>query len=572
VDDPTERSPAAKLPSKQVSPELQRAWDLSCTGRVDAALALAQQIHEDAAARGDAAGRARAATHLGWYCFMQGYYEEGMLHVLSACDVFSGLGDRQSETFARGTYAWLLIEIGSAHEALDEAMRALELAEITGDDHTISFATNVVGVVFWMLGQFDRALDFVGRAVNLARQVNDPIDLARWLINLGEIEAEFWQQRTRGKNEAVHDAPTALDRAKAYGVEALQLSRQTGDAWILQLAIVNLADYHLRSGDHDEAAQLLAQINMVDGGGGSRSRLAHLFILGKVQLAVGEAKAAIYTLTAALTLADELRDVETGVPCCQVLSDAWSRAGDFAEGLRWHRIFHDRYVRKTAASALIRSRVAAIQYETRQLQVSMEAERSRADALEEVNRALTQEATLLMNASMEDPLTGLPNRRGLERALLLLDRDPAIGYAIAMIDIDHFKQVNDSLSHATGDEVLRQVATLLKVGTRERDRLFRYGGEEFVLVVEGGDTVTAARTCRRICQVMRNWDWSRIHPCLYVTLSIGIAHAPEAANPAAVMALADRRLYDAKKAGRDRIVMHGPTMTEPSLTPTSRLH
>lgn len=564
--------PAAKLTFKQVSPELQRAWDLSCTGRIDAALALAQQVYENAAADGDAAACARAASHLGWYCFMQGHYEEGMLHVLSACEIFTALSDRQGETFARGTYAWLLVEIGSTHEALDEAMRALELAESLDDDRAVSFASNVAGVVFWMLGQYDRALDFVGRAVSLARQIDEPIDLARWLINLGEIEAEFWQQTAFRKQGEPQDGPSGLDRAKAYGTEALRLSQQTGDAWTLQLAIVNVTDYCLRSGDHAEAARLLARIATVDGGGGSRARLAHLFILGKVQLAAGEAKAAIYTLIAALTLADELRDVETGVPCCRVLSDAWSRAGDFAEALRWHRIFHDRYVRKTAASALIRSRVAAIQYETRQLQASMEAERSRADALEEVNRALTQEATLLMNASMEDPLTGLPNRRGLERALLLLDLDPAIGYAIAMIDIDHFKKVNDSLSHATGDEVLRQVARLLQVGTRARDRLFRYGGEEFVLLVEGGDTITAGRTCRRICQVMRNWDWSRIHPRLCVTVSIGVAHATEAATPAEVMALADGRLYHAKNAGRDRIVMHGSTMTEASLTPASRLH
>jgi two-component system cell cycle response regulator len=260
------------------------------------------------------------------------------------------------------------------------------------------------------------------------------------------------------------------------------------------------------------------------------------------------------------------------VPVCELLSDAWAAAGDFPEALKWHREFHARYVRKHTETALIRSRVAAIQYETRQLQAQVEAEQSRADGLEEMNRALAQEAAVLMSASMEDMLTGLPNRRGLERALLALVGHPAMIYAVAMIDLDHFKQVNDSFSHAVGDEVLRQVASLLKIATRGRDRLFRFGGEEFVLLVEGADTVMAARTCHRICQVMRNWDWSRIHPRLQVTLSIGIAHGTEGANPAEVMALADERLYDAKNAGRDRVVMHGPVMREPSLTQSPRFH
>lgn len=572
MDDPTERSPAVQRPSQQVSPELQRAWDLSCTGRVDAALALAQQAYENAAAQNDAAARARAAAHLGWYCFMQGHYEEGMLHVLAACEVFTALADSQGETFARATYAWLLIEIGSPHEALDQAMRALDLAESVKDDRAISFASNVAGVVFWMLGQHDRALDFVGRAVSLARQINELIDLARWLINLGEIEAELWQQTAHSRKGEARDAPTGLDRAKAYGAEALRLSQETGDAWTLRLAIVNVTDYYLRSGDHAEAARLLAQVDMVDGGGGSRSRLAHLFTLGKVQLAAGEAKAAVYTLTAAVTLADEIRDAETGAPCCEALSNAWCMVGDFAEALRWHRSFHDRYVRKTAASAQIRSRVAAIQYETRQLQASIEAERSRADTLEELNRALTQEAAVLMHASMEDALTGLPNRRGLERALLAANVHGTRPYAIAMIDIDHFKQVNDRLSHLIGDDVLRRVAQLIRMTIRSQDKPFRYGGEEFLIILEDAELPVASQACRRIGDVIRNWNWSTIHPSLQVTLSVGLAHSDEALLPADVLALADRRLYAAKNGGRDCVVWQGGFDPSPSLTPASRLH
>ncbi|MCB8875012.1 GGDEF domain-containing protein [Acidisoma silvae] len=554
---------AVIAPFAPMVPGLALAWDLSCTGRVEAALALAQQVHEEALAADDPLLRASAATHLSWYCFMQGYYEEGLLHVLSARDFYTALGDRPRESWSRAIYAWLLIEVGSPNEALDEAMQALELAETAQEQRLICFALNVVGVVFWMLGQLDRAQEFASRAVAMARGIDQPVDLARWLINLGDIEALIWRQNA----EAV-----ALGRIIGLAEEALQLTRESGDAWAARLVICSLTEYQLLAGELTAAADILAEWDLIEGGAGTRSRIYYLYARGKLEMAAETLPEAARTLTECATLTAEISDFEIGVPVCERLSEACAAAGDFAAALTWHREFHARYVRKHTETALIRSRVAAIQYETRHLQARVEAEQSRADGLEEMNRALAQEAAVLMSASMEDVLTGLPNRRGLERALLAVGSQISGAYAIAMIDLDHFKQVNDSLSHAVGDEVLRQVATLLKVATRGQDRLFRYGGEEFVLLAEGADTVMSARTCHRICQVMRNWDWSRIHPRLQVTLSIGIAQSAEGANPTEVMALADERLYEAKNAGRDRVVMHGPAMDAPSLTPAPRFH
>lgn len=551
------------VPFKPMVPELAHAWDLSCTGRVEAALALAQQVHEDAVAAGDQVLRASAAGHLGWYCFMQGYYEEGLLHVLSACDYYSALGDKARESWSRGIYAWLLIELGSPNEALDEAMLALKLAETAQEERLICFALNVVGVVFWMQGVLDRAQEFTNRAVALARRIDQPVDLARWLINLSDIEALLWKQKS---------ALVSLDQVIAHGEEALRLTRETGDAWAARLAICSLTDYRLLAGELDAAADILSEWDVVEGGTGTRSRIYYLYARGRLELAAQTLPEAIRTLTECATLTAEISDFEIGVPACERLSETCAAAGDFTEALAWHREFHTRYVRKHMESALIRSRVAAIQYETGHLQARMEAERTRADRLEEMNRVLAQEAAVLMIASMEDALTGLPNRRGLERALLALTSRTGSVYALAMIDLDHFKQVNDSFSHAVGDEVLRQVARLLSIATRTHDRLFRYGGEEFVLLAEDADTVMAARTCLRICQVIRNWNWSRIHPDLHVTLSIGIAHATEGADPVSVMALADERLYEAKNAGRDRIVMHGSALHDPSLTFAPRFH
>ncbi len=554
---PAEQPESEIVPFTTMWPGLERAWQLSCEGQVEAALALAQSVQDTALAADDQKLRASAASHMGWYCFMLGYYEEGILHVLSARDFYGIIGDRPRESWTRAIHAWLLIEIGAPNEALDEAMLALDLAEDAAEPRAICFATNVVGVVFWMLGQLDRAVQFAERAVTLARVIGDQVDLGRWLINRAGIEAEFWHQAQSAMSKEPQATEAHMIRALALANEARELALAAGDSWSERLALCNLAEYYLCLGQRENAAAVLASWDGLRGGGGVRSRIYYLFARGKLQIAEEEIEAAIATLSECATLAAETGDLEIGVPCCRHLADALALCGRYGEALQWHRDFHARYVRKSTETSLIRSRVAAIQYETRQLQARVETERSRADGLEQMNRALAQEAALLMNASMEDVLTGLPNRRGLERALLEIASKGGQDYAFAMMDIDHFKRVNDTFSHALGDEVLRQVALLLRITTRETDSLFRYGGEEFVLLMEDTDVLLAAKICRRISQAIRSWSWSQIHPNLRITLSIGVALAEEARTPVEVMAVADERLYQAKNAGRDRIVLDG---------------
>ena len=569
---PTEPPANDVTPFTTMWPGLERAWQLSCQGQVEAALALAQSAHADALAADDQRLRSSAATHMGWYCFMLGYYEEGILHVLSARDFYGVIGDRPRESWTRAIHAWLLIEIGAPNEALDEAMLALELAEAAAEPRATCFALNVAGVVFWMLGQLDRAVQFSERAVALARVIGDQVDLGRWLINRAGIEAEFWHQAHPASAAEQQAADLHMIRALALANEARQLALAAEDSWSERLALCNLAEYYLCLGQRDNAAAVLASWDGLRGGGGIRSRIYYLFARGKLEIAKEAVAAAIETLGECATLAAETGDLEIGVPCCRYLAEAYATSGQFEAALQWHREFHARYVRKSNETSLIRSRVAAIQYETQQLQARVETERSRADGLEQMNLVLAQEAALLMNASMEDALTGLPNRRGLERALLEVATKGGHDYAFAMMDIDHFKRVNDTFSHALGDEVLRQVALLLRITTRDTDLLFRYGGEEFVLLMEATDILLAAKICRRISQAIRSWSWAQIHPNLQITLSIGVALAEEARTPVEVMAVADQRLYQAKNAGRDRIVMYGRNKLQHAVAPLPLIH
>ncbi len=156
-----------------------------------------------------------------------------------------------------------------------------------------------------------------------------------------------------------------------------------------------------------------------------------------------------------------------------------------------------------------------------------------------------------------DPLTGLFNRREFDR-LLGEERERALrfGHALAlvMVDIDHFKAINDTHGHPTGDVVLREIAHRLAAEVRTVDRVARFGGEEFALLLVQSDASAAIevarRVCRRIEQVPVNAGDSLV---LCVTVSAGVSALPEDGRTGSeLVAAADKALYAAKERGRNR--------------------
>jgi len=126
-----------------------------------------------------------------------------------------------------------------------------------------------------------------------------------------------------------------------------------------------------------------------------------------------------------------------------------------------------------------------------------------------------------------------------------------------LIDVDHFKQVNDRFSHGVGDEVLRQLASIMRANCRQRELAARLGGEEFVVIVESADEADIARVAERLRAAVERFDWSSVRAGLQVTVSVGVARPSEVAAGPELLAVADRRLYAAKRAGRNRVVVEG---------------
>jgi diguanylate cyclase (GGDEF)-like protein len=120
-----------------------------------------------------------------------------------------------------------------------------------------------------------------------------------------------------------------------------------------------------------------------------------------------------------------------------------------------------------------------------------------------------------------------------------------------VLDLDHFKSINDGFGHAAGDQVLVRVAGLLLDVLRETDIVVRSGGEEFLVLMPATDAPAGRAACERIRQAVESEAWERVAPGLGVTASIGVASTHAPSDLEALVNLADQRLYDAKRAGRN---------------------
>jgi diguanylate cyclase len=155
-----------------------------------------------------------------------------------------------------------------------------------------------------------------------------------------------------------------------------------------------------------------------------------------------------------------------------------------------------------------------------------------------------------------DELTGVLNRRYIMQALndeLARAQRTGAPCSVAIVDIDHFKRINDTFGHPAGDEVLRRIAATLGASVRGIDKLGRYGGEEFLLVLPASTREQAGAAIDRLRQIIASIVWDGIAGDLRVTMSAGVAQVRENDAAGDILSRADVALYNAKDFGRDRV-------------------
>ncbi|WP_344867163.1 GGDEF domain-containing protein, partial [Planomonospora alba] len=213
----------------------------------------------------------------------------------------------------------------------------------------------------------------------------------------------------------------------------------------------------------------------------------------------------------------------------------------------------------TIGWAFVARDVTALNDQHRELQHANQQLRDQVATIEALRADLAEQA-------VRDTLTGLHNRRYLMEALqreLRLATSAGTPLSVALLDIDHFKQINDRYGHGAGDQVLMRFAKLVGGRIRIDDVVARYGGEEFVIVLPGA---TGDQALERI-DAIRTWVAAGRMPAgghtLSVTFSAGVATLTGKQKAEELLHAADEALYEAKRAGRNRVHLATPT-TDPA--------
>lgn len=511
---------------------------LGYAGESERALATAQEVLVRARAEGDAAAVASASQHIAWFCAQLGRAAEGLDPVHEAGRIWAELENMAELARAGATYSWLLMELGDTEEAVGESAEALLQAERAGDDAVLALACNMQGLALIHCGQLDSATPLLRRAVALGRKVGDPHALSRWLINMGFLSACLGDRCK--DNEDMSGYVAAYEKAIRHTLEGIAVAREHASSWCLRIGLANIAEYYAYLDDIETAENYLQEWHRVNGAAGDRTYIHYYYTQCEIYVRQGRLEEARAICALAVERAEAADITQHQMNALRRMAEVLEAMEDFAGALDYFKRYHAVYRRFSGETAQRRARLAAMRTEIEKLKSLAAQANERADQM-------ALEALI-------DPLTGIANRRKFDRELARISagNNP---YAVAIIDLDHFKTVNDTYSHIVGDEVLQLVAETLVQSCRKRESLVaRLGGEEFALLLSNVNADVAEIVCRRVQDALAEAPWSGLGEGLSVTASIGLATSGEGASARDVVSLADGRLYAAKAAGRDCLV------------------
>ncbi len=498
-----------------------------------------------------AEARARAGFLLAHSLYRMGRFVEMLAQHDAIVDALCATGQTEAACQVLRWIALGVTELGQFDAGLQAARQGLKLAEGAGLVRMRVLLANALAACFERMGDPWQAERLLGDALVLATERGGDEERFVCLNNLCAVALT--------KHELLRDGPdrtaarAALESARQAGRQGLPLAHRLGDPFYAAYIEANLGDALNFLGERDEAeAWLDAALRRAEVHGFEHLRWRVMCSHGELAVERGHMSLACGKLEPLLAAMGSAGPQVTVMRAQRALYRARRALGDAAGALdaleRFHRLERQRMV-------------AQLQAQAEHLVTRLEVEQTRREAIAQQERANAFEA-----AAMRDALTGLLNRRGSERVLHELLRrteaDGGLPVVVAMVDIDHFKSINDRHGHAAGDAVLARIARLLREHGRPHDLVGRLGGEEFVIGWSGITLDQAAEIAERLRLAMVDADWREIAADLRVSASIGVAPLPPPGEGSPtlgeLLAGADQALYAAKRAGRNRVAVDRP--------------
>jgi diguanylate cyclase (GGDEF)-like protein len=537
-------------------------------------IALAQTPHQ----------HALGLMHLGWAERSLLQLHQGIDHTNQALDIFWQHPDLENHTLSLILLAGLEVLLGERESAYSHMIKALEQSRSIGHKLYEARACNALGALFDWYSNTGVALEYMLEALGLLDQIGQRESLIG-CMTLSNIGAMYYRHQDYQKALSHYqaslqgferlEAEVAVQMVKLNIAESLIKLGQSAQAQnqlesILEhirqqqkqefesFALRTLAAAMLAQGQHQKALEIYQsaleiarQYDWFEERG-----LAHLG-LGKIFLELQQPEQAWTHLLQAKeglvhsSSENQLEALHCMVAAKEALSDYQAALGLQRQWSDLERTYRETHAERHAKSLMLRFEMAQAQRQTEEVLLR---NRDLEFAIAEKERLAAE----LERLSLQDPLTNLYNRRYLQthfEQLLTVAQTQGLEVAVIVLDIDHFKQVNDQFSHLIGDQVLRQFAQVLLHNVRPGDIAARFGGEEFVVLLPDTHLEQAQMIAQRLCQAIAQHPWQRIHTRLSITTSIGLALGQPNESSQQVLARADHALYRAKQLGRNQVVV-----------------
>ena len=488
-------------------------------------------------------GMAAALSMLAYYNATLGFSDVAMSQASQAIALLDSDEPSLILTDLYDTIGWIRFSQGNFVDAIEVLVQAMRMAEEVGDLTAKAKSLDTMGMVHEVSGHPSDALEEHLRAIELYREADDEVNLALARNNLAYAYV------------SLGDYDSALETAKA----ALDYVSTREHRHIEVAVLDTVAAVYLAMGDPDTALTYSRRgLELARECGTEQDAADNLMTIGRIAVEMGRYDEALAAVGEALAIASEAGRAVEVYTAHELLSRIYEARGDIAAALGEYRLFHDLEQARINEEAQTRLAHLRVENQLEGARKDAEIHRLRSLALErEVEDGRIAQARLEAQASL-DPLTGLYNRRHL--SVLAEELRAAVARqesaCLAIFDIDHFKEVNDTHGHLAGDRVLMSLARQLRSNSRSTDVALRYGGDEFLVLIVGMDGPSGAETAERLRATVEESvvesDGARIH----VTISAGVTcvSLDGTTDLSTLIDRADHGLYAAKQSGRNRVV------------------
>lgn len=454
-----------------------------------------------------------------------------------ALALFSQFQNDELLAYAQLIHARVLLQVGLTDDAYGEAAKVIKWANRSENLELKARAFDVQAIVFILASNFEKATHLLEQIQDIQDEHNFEslrvvLPVHHGFLHSRCAEHALEQGETQAHQDHFHIALMWTEQAVAAAEESKQ-------SWYHFASLCNAAEFAAVRGKFAFAEQLLAKVKELPKGLMDVGAVHYLYTCSEVANRSGNTKTAIQFGLDALEAAKENPDADNVMNAHRRVAEAYEADRDFEAALKAYKQYQCQFKRSLARRAYWQDRMA--EYKSNVKVIRDQLQRANVHA-----EKMTKEAH-------QDALTGLGNRRAFDQRLLQLETDPNAKFAIAILDLDHFKAINDNYSHLVGDDVLRHVADIMQEHCRAEDLVTRIGGEEFAILLPSASQERARIVCERIRKHIGGWDWSSLVDELVVTVSAGVATSEEGRSTLDVFAVADSRLYQAKTSGRDRV-------------------